>query len=313
MDSFDDSRIGAGVTTGVLARKVGISPTTLRSWDRRYGLGPAARIEGHHRRWSPEDVVMVQEMCNLTARGVPPAEAARAAKDWAAEARSAAKTPATRMGRRLTAIAAPSSDASTTPPGTLSNTDLRRRCKGIARAALRMDTIAVHEQITEAIESYGVLTAWEEVITPTLLSIGRKWESSDDKYVEVEHLLSWHVSVALHNAYARTIATDKPPGNPCDPPGVPAQRGAHSPPGGAHRHSGGARAARHHAGRFGAGRIHRGHRPANRSRRGSTVVPVTQHCRPSPLPPPRRTPLGHPRRPNTQPCAAVRAGVGPTL
>ncbi|MGW1531254.1 MerR family transcriptional regulator [Streptomyces aureus] len=211
MDSFDESRIGAGVTTGVLARKVGISPTTLRSWDRRYGLGPAARIEGHHRRWSPEDVVMVQEMCNLTARGVPPAEAARAAKDWAAEARSAAKTPATRMGRRLTAIAAPSSDASTTPPGTLSNTDLRRRCKGIARAALRMDTIAVHEQITEAIESYGVLTAWEEVITPTLLSIGRQWESSDDKYVEVEHLLSWHVSVALHNAYARTIATDKPP------------------------------------------------------------------------------------------------------
>ncbi|MFD4687861.1 MerR family transcriptional regulator, partial [Streptomyces sp. NPDC058461] len=32
---------GVGVTTGSLARRLGVSPTTLRSWDRRYGIGPA--------------------------------------------------------------------------------------------------------------------------------------------------------------------------------------------------------------------------------------------------------------------------------
>jgi len=212
MDVHEDGRVGVGtgVTTGALARKLGISPTTLRSWDRRYGLGPAARIEGHHRRWSAEDVAMVQEMCHLTAQGVPPAEAARAAKDWAAEVRTAVEAPSAAVPHPLTAIAEPSSDSSPTAPDTPSDPDWRRRCKGIARAALRMDADAVHEQITAAIESYGVLIAWEEVITPTLLSIGRKWESSDDKYVEVEHLLSWHVSVALRHAYARTVATNRP-------------------------------------------------------------------------------------------------------
>jgi len=32
---------------------------------------------------------------------------------------------------------------------------------------------------------------------PTLHAVGRKWASSGDRYVEVEHLLSWHVSTAL--------------------------------------------------------------------------------------------------------------------
>lgn len=37
---------GAGLTTGALARRLGVSPTTLRSWDRRYGIGPEVRGEG---------------------------------------------------------------------------------------------------------------------------------------------------------------------------------------------------------------------------------------------------------------------------
>ncbi|MEV6787027.1 MerR family transcriptional regulator, partial [Streptomyces sp. NPDC051098] len=29
-----------GLTTGAVARRLGVAPTTLRSWDRRYGIGP---------------------------------------------------------------------------------------------------------------------------------------------------------------------------------------------------------------------------------------------------------------------------------
>ncbi|MYX98481.1 MerR family transcriptional regulator, partial [Streptomyces sp. SID486] len=71
------------LTTGALARRLGVSPTTLRSWDRRYGIGAAARTGGRHRRWTPEDVTMLETMCRLTASGVPPAEAARAARERA--------------------------------------------------------------------------------------------------------------------------------------------------------------------------------------------------------------------------------------
>ncbi|MFD9480770.1 MerR family transcriptional regulator, partial [Streptomyces nojiriensis] len=69
-----------GVTTGAVARRLGVAPTTLRSWDRRYGIGPAAREDGRHRRWTSGDIAVLQEMCRLTASGVPPAEAARAAR-----------------------------------------------------------------------------------------------------------------------------------------------------------------------------------------------------------------------------------------
>ncbi|KJY26601.1 MerR family transcriptional regulator, partial [Streptomyces katrae] len=68
-----------GVTTGAVARRLGVSPTTVRSWEQRYGIGPAVREGGRHRRWMPADVAMLEEMCRLTSAGVPPAEAARAA------------------------------------------------------------------------------------------------------------------------------------------------------------------------------------------------------------------------------------------
>ncbi|MGW0585238.1 MerR family transcriptional regulator, partial [Streptomyces sp. NPDC002920] len=72
------------LTTGALARRLGVAPTTLRSWDRRYGIGPAVRDDGRHRRWRPADVAVLEAMCRLTSAGVPPAEAARAAREGAA-------------------------------------------------------------------------------------------------------------------------------------------------------------------------------------------------------------------------------------
>ncbi|MEW5531767.1 MULTISPECIES: MerR family transcriptional regulator [Streptomyces] len=208
MDGNGDRGSGAGVTTGGLARKLGISPTTLRSWDRRYGLGPATRVEGRHRRWTARDVAMVQEMCRLTAEGVPPAEAARAAKNHATEVRSG----------HAAAVVAPF-DRTPVEPSTgtddpqgedLTPEDSRRRGRGLARAAVRMDAEAVHEQIMGCIEAYGLIAAWDEVLMPTLRYVGRKWESSDDRYVEVEHMLSWHISAALRYAYAGSMARRKP-------------------------------------------------------------------------------------------------------
>lgn len=46
LDEPEATADAAGLTTGAVARRLGVSPTTLRSWDRRYGLGPAVRAEG---------------------------------------------------------------------------------------------------------------------------------------------------------------------------------------------------------------------------------------------------------------------------
>ncbi|MFF3849132.1 MerR family transcriptional regulator [Streptomyces sp. NPDC002328] len=242
-----------GLTTGALARRLGVAPTTLRSWDRRYGIGPAVRADGRHRRWRADDVAVLEAMCRLTSAGVPPAEAARAAKDGGPATGSpptgtpptspptgspatgspetgspATGSPATgslptgtpETGSLPSGIPATGIPATGSPPaGTTSagpplkpvgrsraagalplGGDARQECRGLARAAVRLDAPAVEDQLGEAVERHGLIVAWQEVMVPTLHAVGRKWASSGDRYVEVEHLLSWHVSTTLRRA-----------------------------------------------------------------------------------------------------------------
>ncbi|MEU5656626.1 MerR family transcriptional regulator [Streptomyces sp. NPDC047737] len=189
-----------GLTTGEVARRLGVAPTTVRTWDRRYGLGPDAHTGGRHRRWTAADVAKLERMCALTATGLPPAEAARLARTEeppaAAPSRPAAG-PGGALARRSRA------------GNGLRLGDVRQECRGIARAALRLDAAALDELLLAAIDQHGLVAAWTEVIVPTLQAVGRKWETSGEMYVEVEHFLSWHVSGALRRATPRTVA-DRP-------------------------------------------------------------------------------------------------------
>ncbi|MFF3448801.1 MerR family transcriptional regulator [Streptomyces sp. NPDC002667] len=207
-DETDTAAVG--VTTGFLARRLGVSPTTLRSWDRRYGLGPAVRVDGRHRRWTPDDVAMLQEMCRLTAAGLPPAEAARAAKE-SARGRVAA-SPALASRARTTARAGTGArTAEGTPPGTgLPTGDVAQECRGLTRAAVRLDAHAVQELLTAAVGTHGLTKAWEEVMVPALREVGRRWESSGDRHVEVERLMSWHVSATLLRVYVSAAGHEPP-------------------------------------------------------------------------------------------------------
>ncbi|GAB7110835.1 MerR family transcriptional regulator [Streptomyces phaeofaciens JCM 4814] len=212
-DSADDDHTGeadegggpgeggaTGLTTGSLARRLGVAPTTLRSWDRRYGIGPAVRADGRHRRWRPSDVAVLEAMCRLTSSGVPPAEAARAAKEGAG--RPVGDAPGAVRERTRAAGALPLGG------------DVRQECRGLARAAVRLDAPAMAEQLDEAVERHGLTVAWQEVMVPTLHAVGRKWASSGDRYVEVEHLLSWHVSTTLRRATRPAV-----PGSAAGAPG----------------------------------------------------------------------------------------------
>lgn len=69
----------AALTVAAVARRLGVAPATLRTWDRRYGLGPSEHSAGSHRRYSPEDLARLLTMRRLTLDGVAPSEAARAA------------------------------------------------------------------------------------------------------------------------------------------------------------------------------------------------------------------------------------------
>ncbi|MFF7972328.1 MerR family transcriptional regulator [Streptomyces sp. NPDC007905] len=187
----------AGLTTGALARRLGVSPTTLRSWERRYGIGPAERAAGRHRRWAPRDVVMLETMCRLTSAGVAPAEAARAARS---EASRGGPPPTAVHDETATGMRPPAHAGAAGPPP---SGDVRR---GLARAAVRLDAPAVEEQLAAAVSEHGLLRTWQEVMVPTLHAVGRKWASAGDRYVEVEHLLSWHISTTLRRHTRPSLA-----------------------------------------------------------------------------------------------------------
>ncbi|MEV5270328.1 MerR family transcriptional regulator [Streptomyces werraensis] len=202
-ESTEDAGSGGGLTTGEVARRLGVAPTTVRTWDHRYGLGPDRHTGGRHRRWTPADVARLERMCALTATGIPPAEAARLARETPAPAPDAGPEPSARPRPAPTPVS-PSRAGSGLRLG-----DARQECKGIARAALRLDAAALDRLLLDAIREHGLVAAWTEVIVPTLQAVGRKWESSGERYVEVEHFLSWHVSGALRRAAPDTVP-DRP-------------------------------------------------------------------------------------------------------
>ncbi|WP_340561026.1 MerR family transcriptional regulator [Streptomyces sp. GSL17-111] len=234
MDRMDTPHATAGLTTGAVSRRLGVSPTTLRSWDRRYGVGPTARAEGRHRRWTPDDVRVLEEMCRLTATGLAPAEAAATALRGArgragpepssepsgqagesgraepsglaggTEGTEGARTPAGPAGGAPDVAADDGPWRGAARPGAGSGLPLgggvRPECRGLARAAMRLDAGAVEQALSAAVATYGLVEAWDEVMMPALRAVGRKWASEGDRYVEVEHLLSWHVSARLRAA-----------------------------------------------------------------------------------------------------------------
>jgi len=69
----------APLTVAAVAARLGVAPATLRTWDRRYGLGPSERSAGSHRRYSASDVERLLVMRRLTLDGVAPGDAARLA------------------------------------------------------------------------------------------------------------------------------------------------------------------------------------------------------------------------------------------
>ena len=68
------------LTVAAVARRIGVAPATLRTWDRRYGLGPSTHEAGEHRRYCPTDLAKLALMRRLITTGVSPADAAEKAK-----------------------------------------------------------------------------------------------------------------------------------------------------------------------------------------------------------------------------------------
>jgi DNA-binding transcriptional MerR regulator len=157
-----------------VARRLGVAPSTLRTWDRRYGLGPRGHTTGRHRRYGPDDIARLELMQRALVRGASPAEAA----EYALKAHSVEEGAPQRT--------VPRTDV---PGGAV-------LAEGLGRAALAMDTFTIHRLLAAAIAGDGVVTCWDQVIRPVLAAVAGRWAHSGES-VEVEHLLHECVLAAM--------------------------------------------------------------------------------------------------------------------
>lgn len=170
------------LTVSALARRLGVAPATLRTWDRRYGVGPSGHSAGAHRRYTPADVRRLEVMRGLTLEGVAPVEAARAALAASVDGELPAE---------------PDRDHPKVVP--LRDTDAAVR--GLTRAALALDSRAIDRAVVAAFEKHGVLWTWDALLVPVLAGIGERWQETGAG-VDVEHLMAETVLGALRSVVA---------------------------------------------------------------------------------------------------------------
>ena len=186
----------ARLTVSAVARRLGIAPATLRTWDRRYGVGPSEHTSGSHRRYGPADLARLEVMRRLVLDGVPPGEAARVALDTTYDVTQgsvAAGDFPDLLGRLAPTV---------TPPRADVVVGAEEIVRGLNRAATALDSEAVTRTVRQQLAEHGVVTAWEQVLLPVLVIVGARWAATGEG-VEVEHLLSDCVIGALREHAAQ--------------------------------------------------------------------------------------------------------------
>ena len=157
---------GNAWTAGQVARHLGISESTLRTWHRRYGLDPHDAEPGRYRRYQAADIARLDRMLGLINEGMLASEAALAVQSG---------EPAFRSPERDTA--------------------------DLLAAAQALDTQRCASLLDDAFDRHGVIAAWEGICRPALAAVDAV-DRRDPYSINVEHCLSWAVQAALSRVSA---------------------------------------------------------------------------------------------------------------
>jgi DNA-binding transcriptional MerR regulator len=164
---------------GAVSTQLDIARPTLRTWDRRYGLGPSLRTAGGHRRYTETDVARVQLMNKLLDSGVAAAQAAHIARTT--DEASLADGTASAVSAR---------------PNLINRRRATSTVSALVRATLALDPDELSRGFSVQLQRRGVVEAWDHVIAPFLVEIGDLW-AAGELGVECEHLASGALTAEL--------------------------------------------------------------------------------------------------------------------
>lgn len=180
-----------GLSVAVVARRLGVSPSTLRTWDRRYDLGPGQHSDGAHRRYTAQDMARLLYMQRMVRSGVRVGDAAAAALEWDVD---------------LAILDEP--DDSPVPSTGTEDPSRDAMVRGLSAAASALDARTCSSVVRKSLDTRGVIWTWDEVLRPVLVTLGRQWARTGTG-VEVEHMLS-HVAASEMTTLVARFAPRSP-------------------------------------------------------------------------------------------------------
>jgi DNA-binding transcriptional MerR regulator len=164
-------------TVAAVARRLDVSPSTLRSWSRRYGIGPTGHTSGRHRRYTAADLAELDAVRALVAQGVALSAAA-------ATVQSHRRTDGPGTGR---------------PAGTGEVAEL-------VAAVRRLDSAAASAVLAAVLAEQGVIAGWERLCRPAFAALDDP-AARGRACTDAQLLLSWVVTTCLR----RSAAGGRPP------------------------------------------------------------------------------------------------------
>lgn len=172
------------LSVSAVASRLGVAPSTLRTWDRRYGLGPSAHVAGAHRRYSGADISRLMIMRKLTLEGVSPSEAAEVAQEAhidestpipiggadSATTASTSTVSSPRVARPLSSVQGATPHQS--PRSHLRDaTDEGERAHRLLRAAHMADESVIMQLLQASFEREGLEQTWARMIEPVVVNL----------------------------------------------------------------------------------------------------------------------------------------------
>lgn len=211
------------LSVAAVARRLGVAPATLRTWDRRYGLGPSDHTSGRHRRYGPDDIARLEQMQRALLRGASPMEAARYARTVAAPLPQRYPDAAEQQTQpdesgdgpmMLSGVLDGAGDIKlvggfNTGGRGLKLTGAGPSARGLGRAALALDSWSVQRLLIESMDSEGVVETWQGMLQPVLRAASERRQRSGSG-IEVLQLLVDCASTALRSVIANAPAPINP-------------------------------------------------------------------------------------------------------
>ena len=172
---------GATLKVAAVAARLGVAPATLRTWARRYGLGPSAHTAGAHRQYSLGDLERLMVMRRMTLEGYSPAEAARVALEAAPGDLPGTVTadPSSPTGVLTAVTTGPTGPTgSVRAPAPRRETAVDRTAAPSVRALARAAMALQEGECTRQLEAHaavdGVALTWSALARPVLDALAQR-------------------------------------------------------------------------------------------------------------------------------------------